>query len=60
MFNVPPNPIYIFVLVQVVSDNTSKIIQGVPVGKVYILGGHSISNSKQKYLYEHVSHSEQF
>jgi hypothetical protein len=28
-------------------------IQGVPGGKVNILGGHSIGNSKQKFLYEH-------
>jgi hypothetical protein len=31
-------------------------IQGVPGGKVNILGGHS----KQKTLYEHVSYSERF
>ena len=35
-------------------------IQGVPGGKVNILGGHSISHSKQKPLYEHVSYSERF
>jgi len=35
-------------------------IQGVPGGKVNILGGHSIVHSKQKYLYEHVSYSERF
>ena len=35
-------------------------IQSVPGGKVYILGGHSISHSKQKCLYEHVSYSERF
>jgi len=35
-------------------------IQGVPGGKVNILGGHSIGHSKQKCLYEHVSYSEQF
>ena len=33
------------------------IIQGVPGGKVNILGGHSIGRSKQKCLYEHVSYS---
>jgi len=33
---------------------------GVPGGKVNILGGHSISHSKQKCLYEHVSYSEWF
>jgi hypothetical protein len=35
-------------------------IQSVPGGKVNILGGHSIGHSKQKTLYEHVSHSERF
>ena len=35
-------------------------IQGVPGGKVNILGGHSIGHSKQKTLYEHVSYSEWF
>jgi len=35
-------------------------IQGVPEGKVNILGGHSIGHSKEKYLFEHVSHSERF
>jgi hypothetical protein len=35
-------------------------IQGVPGGKVNILGGHSIGHSKQKTLYEHVSYSERF
>jgi len=35
-------------------------IQGVPGGKINILGGHSIGHSKQKYLYEHVSYSERF
>ena len=35
-------------------------IQGVPGGKVHILGGHSIGHSKQKYLHEHVSYSEWF
>jgi hypothetical protein len=35
-------------------------IQGVPGGKVNILGGHSICHSKQKCLYEHLSYSEQF
>ena len=34
--------------------------QGVPGGKVNILGGHSIGHSKQKCLYEHVSYSERF
>ena len=37
-----------------------KIIQGVPRGKVNILGGHSIGHSKQNYFYEHVSYSERF
>ena len=36
------------------------IIQGVPGGKVNILGGHSIGHSKQKCLYEHVPYSERF
>jgi len=35
-------------------------IQGVPGGKVNILGGHSIGHSKQKSLYEHVPYSELF
>jgi len=35
-------------------------MQGVPGGKVNILGGHSIGHSKQKCLYEHVSYSERF
>ena len=35
-------------------------IQGVAGGKVNILGGHSIGNSKQTCLYEHVSYSERF
>jgi hypothetical protein len=36
------------------------LIQGVPGGKVNILGVHSIGHSKQKTLYEHVSYSERF
>jgi hypothetical protein len=36
------------------------VIQGVPGGKVNILGGHSIGHPKQKSLYEHVSYSEPF
>jgi len=35
-------------------------IQGVPGGKVNILGGNSIGHSKQKCLYEYVSYSERF
>jgi len=35
-------------------------IYSVPGGKVNILGGQSISHSKQKCLYEHVSYSERF
>jgi hypothetical protein len=35
-------------------------IQGVPGGKVTILGGHSIGHSKQKSVYVHVSYSERF
>ena len=34
--------------------------QGVPGGKVNIVGGHIIGHSKQKFLYEHVSYSERF
>jgi hypothetical protein len=36
------------------------ITQGVPRGKVNILGGHSMGHSKEKSLYEHVSYSERF
>jgi hypothetical protein len=36
------------------------IMQGVPGGKVNILGGHSIGHSKQKSVYVHVSYSERF
>ena len=35
-------------------------IQGVPGGKVNILGGHSIGHSNPKCFYEHVSYSERF
>jgi hypothetical protein len=35
-------------------------IQGVPGGKVNILGGHSIGHSKQENVYVHVSYSERF
>jgi hypothetical protein len=36
-------------------------IQGVPGGRVSILGGHNIGHSKQKKLvYVHVSHSKRF
>ena len=35
-------------------------IQGVPGGNVSVLGGHSISNSKQKSVYVHVSYSKWF
>lgn len=35
-------------------------IQGVPGGKVNILGGHSLGHSKRKTLYEHASYSERF
>jgi hypothetical protein len=37
-----------------------EIIQGVPRGKVNILGGYSIGHSKQKSVFVHVSYSEQF
>ena len=43
-----------------VSDGAQGCIQGVPVGKVSILGGHSTGHSKQKYLYEHVSYPNGF
>jgi hypothetical protein len=35
-------------------------IQGVPGGKVNIMGGNSIGHSKQKTIYQHVSYSERF
>jgi len=35
-------------------------IQGVPGGNVNILGGHITGHSKQKYVYVHVSYSENF
>jgi hypothetical protein len=35
-------------------------MQDVPGGKVNILGGHIIGNSKKNSLYEHVSYSERF
>jgi hypothetical protein len=35
-------------------------IQGVPGGKMNILGGKSIGDSKQKTVFEHVSYSERF
>jgi hypothetical protein len=35
-------------------------IQGVPGGKISILGGHSIGHSKQKSVYIHVFYSERF
>jgi hypothetical protein len=38
----------------------AAFIQGVPGGKVNILGGHGIGHSKQNTLYEHVSYSERF
>jgi len=40
--------------------NVVYLIQGVPGGKVNILGGHNIGHSKQKCLYDHVSYSERF
>jgi len=42
------------------SSNRRTNIQDVPGGMVNILGGHSISHSKQKYLYKHASYSERF
>ena len=41
-------------------QGVAKCTQGVPGGKVNILGGYSIGHSKQKTLYEHVSYSERF
>jgi len=35
-------------------------VQGVPGGKVNILGEHSFGHSKQKDLYVHVTYSERF
>jgi len=40
--------------------NTGGFTQGVPGGKVDILGSHSIGHSEQKCLYKHVSYSERF
>jgi hypothetical protein len=50
----------IFALLQSSKCLLGEIIQGVPGGKVNILGGYSIGHSKQKTLYEHVSYSERF
>jgi hypothetical protein len=41
-------------------QSTVVAIQNVPVGKVNILGGHSICHSKQESVYVHVSYSERF
>jgi hypothetical protein len=40
--------------------DASETIYDVSLGRVNILGGHSIGHSKQKFLYAHVSYSEQF
>jgi hypothetical protein len=40
--------------------STLDAIQDVPGGKITILGDHSISNSKPKSVYVHVSYSERF
>jgi hypothetical protein len=40
--------------------NIKNTIQSVPGGKVNILGGHSITHSKQEYVYVCVSYSERF
>jgi len=45
---------------QLLSRKTKILIQGVPGGKVNILGGYNICHSKQKTLYERVSYSERF
>jgi hypothetical protein len=42
---------------QAVTFVTSSKIQSVLGGKVNILGGHGIGNSKQKSVYVHVSYS---
>jgi hypothetical protein len=39
---------------------SAQDIQGVPGGKVNIVGGHSISHSKQESVYEHVSYFKRF
>jgi hypothetical protein len=39
---------------------TLSVYTGVPGGKVNILGGHSIGNSKQNSVYVYVSYSERF
>jgi hypothetical protein len=61
--NISVRAVLIFVT-QSVSRSTGTVlytyIQGVPGGKVNILGGHIVGHSKQKTLYEHVSYSEQF
>jgi len=51
-----------FVHIRVMTHIETKLfsIEGVPGGKVNILGGHSFGRSKQKCLYEHVSYSERF
>jgi hypothetical protein len=41
-------------------DFLCPLLQSVAVGKVNILGGHSIGHSKQKSVYVHVSYSERF
>jgi hypothetical protein len=43
-----------------ISATVIQNIQNVPGGKVNILGGNSIGNSKEKSLYKHVSYSERF
>jgi hypothetical protein len=35
-------------------------IEGVPGGKLNILGGHSIGHSKQETVYVHVSYCDRF
>jgi hypothetical protein len=40
--------------------SSSDYTQGVPGGNVNIVGGHSISHSKQESVYAHASHSERF
>jgi hypothetical protein len=45
----------------IVSEQTTlRLAPSVPGGKVNILGGHSIGNSKQESVYVHVSYSERF
>ena len=50
----------VFVFQFAIQKFKDQDIQGVPGGKVNILGGYSIGHPKQKTSYEHVSYSERF